>query len=113
MSLEWRGPEVAERVRAASLAGIDETLAACVVTAKADYRPGHGLVTAALQGSVQMRPAEMQGDVGVGLWGSFDIDYAIYVEMGTALMAAQAQLRHAADQHYPSLAERIARRMRA
>lgn len=113
MSLQWQGEQVDRRVIGAVLGGMDETMAACVVTAKQDYRPGHGLVTAVLQGSIQMRPAEMREDYAIGYWGSFDVDYAIYVEMGTARMAAQGQLRKAADQHYPLLGERIRRRLAA
>lgn len=113
MGLEWRGDDVKRHVLQATLGGMDETLAACVRTAKPMYRPGHGLVTATLQGSIQMRPAQLRGDVVVGVWGSFDVNYAIYVEMGTGKMAAQGQLRRSADIEYPRLADRIRRRLEA
>ena len=58
-----------------------------------------------------MRPAKVVADGIVGLWGSFDVNYAIYVEMGTGRMRAQPYLRPAADHQYPMLAERIKRRV--
>jgi len=111
MPVEWYGDKVASKMQKATAFGIDQTLAACVVNAKGNYYQGHGLRTSTLQGSVQARPAEIRstGDV-VGYWGSFDVDYAIYIEKGTGRIQAQRQLQNAADEEYPKLAERIRRR---
>lgn len=79
MALEWFGEELKERARHASRRGINSVMADCVATAK-DLVP---VDTAALQGSIQMRDAEVRGDEIVGLWGSWSIAYALAVETGT------------------------------
>lgn len=108
MSLKWRGEAIKRRAIEAAKWGIDATTAACVVEAKQKVP----VRTATLQGSIQMRPAKERGDDVVGLWGSWNVDYALYVEKGTSRMAAQPYLRPAADHQYPKLAGRIKRRFR-
>jgi len=83
MSLQWYGVEVKNHTLDAVRRGMDRTMADCVVVAK-DLAPRK---TAALQGSIQMRPTVEQGSALVGYWGSFGIDYAIYQEMGTGVYA--------------------------
>lgn len=107
MSLTWKGEAVQQRVLGAARAAVDETMARCVVIAK-QLVP---VRTATLQGSIEMRPAETQGDRVVGRWGSFRVRYAVYVEVGTGRMSARPYLRPAADREYPQLAERIRRRL--
>jgi hypothetical protein len=107
MSLKWNGDEIERKMLAAQKFGIDQTMAACVVDAKSNYYPGHGFVTGVLQGSIQMRQAKHRGDRVVGLWGSFDVDYALSIEKGSGLMPGQGQLQNAADSEYPKLASRI------
>jgi len=79
--LEWRGDEVKARVERASRLGIDETTAACVRLAKGNA-PRR---TSAYHGSIQMRPAAPRGKAVIGVWGSFSILYAIFLEIGTGL----------------------------
>lgn len=105
--LRWRGDEVRRAVMAAARGGIDETMARAVVEAKRRVP----VLTGTLQGSLQMRPARERGGGVVGLWGSFSVQYAVYVEMGTGRMGARPYLRPAADQEYPGLAGRIQRRL--
>lgn len=121
--LDWRGEEVSRKIIAATKWGIDKVLSECVVQAKKNWiRAPRGtppgppggfptVRTSALQGSIEMRPARETSDAIIGLWGSFDIDYAIYVETGTGKMGARPYLRPAADQHYPKLAGYIKRRV--
>lgn len=136
MALEWRGPQVTKKVMEAARKGIDATTAACVGQAK-ETAP---VETATYQGSIQMRPARRQGDRVVGYWGSYNCDYAWYIEVGTepheirpknkqALWWPGAEhpvkrvqhpgteatnnLRNAADKEYPSLPGRIRRYMEA
>ncbi len=126
----WNGDAVGEKMRAAIRFGMDSVMADCVVTAK-------GLVhvrTSVLQGSIQMRPAVDEGSRIIGIWGSYSVNYAIFIEEGTqphviyprfkkALYWPGADhpvrmvnhpgnpaypfLRPAADMHYPSLGLRI------
>ena len=79
MSLKWNGEEIKRKMIEAAKCGVDATTAACVRKAKGKVQ----VKTSTLQGSIQMRPAKVQGDDVVGLWGSFNVNYAIYVEKGT------------------------------
>lgn len=112
MSFNWTGDALQARVITACKAGIDETMAACVSDAKQNYYEGHGLITTMLQGSIMLRPAEERAGAVVGQWGSFDVNYARYVEEGTGRMTGQGQLQGAADKEYPKLAARIRKRLR-
>tara|TARA_Y100000310_G_scaffold204664_1_gene204897 strand:- start:212 stop:547 length:336 start_codon:yes stop_codon:yes gene_type:complete len=104
MSLrEWNGPKISNKIVDVVKLAMDDTMAKCVVTAKAKVP----VRTGTLQGSIQMRETRIEGQVLTGLWGSFNVKYAIYVEMGTGRMSAQPYLRPAADQHYPELTKRI------
>jgi HK97 gp10 family phage protein len=104
-SLNWRGPEISAKVKAASKVGVDATTAACVTHAKSNHPWKNE--TGTLEGSLQMRPAEESGESVRGEWGSFDVLYAIFQELGTVHMAANPYLRPAADAEYPNLAGRI------
>lgn len=130
MSLRWRGDEVQRRVERATRLGIDETTSACVNRSKV-LAP---VKTATLQGSIQMRPAERDARGWVGRWGSFDVRYAIFVEIGTRPhridspvympgigwryiglhpgTRPQPYLRPSADAIYPTLPARIRRHIR-
>ena len=77
--LEWKGGQVETRVVGASRAAIDETLIACVVSAKI-HAP---VVTSVYHGSIQMRPAKKEGDGFSGYWGSFAVNYALVIELGS------------------------------
>ena len=129
-AVTWKGAEVADKTRAAVHWGIDSTMADCVTTAKSLVHR----VTSILQGSLQMRPAADVGGKITGYWGSFDVNYAIFVERGTGPHVifprfkkalywkgadhpvrwvdhpgskAYPYLMPAAEQHYPSLHLRI------
>lgn len=104
VKLTWRGRQVAEDVRRASLAGINKTLGACVTTAKATVH----VDTSVLQGSIMNKPAEPLGADGAsGRWGSFDVNYALWQEVLPESRGGKAYLRPAADQHYGTLGANI------
>jgi hypothetical protein len=99
----WHGDDIKRDVERASIRGVDQTMAKCVTSAKGRVR----VKTATLQGSLRFQPAVSFG-VGVrGTWGSFDVNYALWQEIGTAVMSAQPYLRPAADAEYPQLKRRI------
>jgi len=77
--LDWRGEQVKDRMVVAAGRGINRALAECVTESKAVVRRR----TTVLQGSIQMRPAVQLEKHVVGYWGSFAVNYAIYVEKGT------------------------------
>ena len=133
MSLDWEGDTVKRNMTRAAKWGIDATTAACVRKAKGKVP----VDTSTLQGSIQMRPAQMRGDDVVGLWGSFNVAYALAVEEGSRphvirpktakalwwpgadhpVMSvnhpgtrARPYLVPAADEEYPKLDERIKRK---
>lgn len=89
------------RVEKAQREAIDETTGAAVLVAQADLYPGHGLITGILQGSIKAEQARRRRQGFIGRWGSFDANYAFYVERRYAF------LRKAADIEYPRLAKRI------
>lgn len=99
----WRGDEIVRDVNRASVRAIDQTLAKCVIIAKGKVR----VKTATLQGSIRFEPAVSFGQGARGSWGSFDVNYALWQEIGTSVMSAQPYLRPAADAEYPQLKHRI------
>ena len=111
MTLKWRGKELKAKIRRAQIQGVNETMAACVVHAKQNH-PWQNQ-TGILEGSIDIAEYAKPVAGGVrGTWGSLDVLYAIYQELGTRFMSANPFLRPAADFHYPSLAGRIERAMR-
>lgn len=122
--VDWRGKQVRRAVQRASKRAIDDTMSRAVSHAKENVP----VVTATLQGSLRIEPAEIKGNVVSGRWGSFDVNYALAVEMGNrSLVPAGGDakrdkrsgtgrgirtgntgfLRSAADREYPKLAGRI------
>lgn len=132
MALRWRGDEVRDRVRAAQVQGVNQTMAASVLHARRNH-PWQNR-TGTLEGSIDIADyaAEITGGVR-GLWGSRDVRYALIHELGGTIRPTRAKalaipqpdgsvrlvrsvtlparpyLRPAADAEYPRLAERIRR----
>ena len=117
-----------KRVAEACRDGIDATMGACVTEAKRNVP----VRTATLQGSIRFDPAEIKGSEVSGVWGSFDVNYALAVETGNRSLVGPPGssswergpsrgpgrntgntgfLRGAADQEYPKLARRINREL--
>lgn len=105
MRTRWLGGEVEAKVILASRLAIDQTTGAAVDQAKDNHTWQN--VTGTLEGSLQMRQAEVLPGRIRGQWGSFTVNYALWLEIGTSRMAAQPYLRPSADSEYPLLAGRI------
>lgn len=105
--IHWRGAAVRAAVEAAAIAAINETMGECVTMAKVLVRKK----TTNLQGSLRLEPASRRGTSIVGTWGSFDVNYALWQEIGTSRMSAQPYLRPSGDTHYPKLSGRIKARV--
>ena len=78
-TLRWYGDALLSKIQKAQAKGIDETTIACVAKAKMEAPITYG----DLRGSIQMRPATLDLRGVVGHWGSFNLNYPIYVELGT------------------------------
>lgn len=101
----WYGGRVKARTLIATRLAIDQTTAAMVEDAKTSHSFRN--VTGTLEGSIQMRPAVLRGMRWIGQFGSWSVNYAIFVELGTRRMAARPYLRPAFDREAPKLAGRI------
>ena len=102
-SLNWKGDAVfAETIRRTK-AGMDETMGACVGTAKITVSNGGRMPfrTGRLQGSVNFKPTQEAEGFLIGVWGSFDVPYAIRQNN------IHEFLQGSANENYPSLKERI------
>lgn len=104
--MDWRGDAVKAKALAAAKAGIDATTSRSVGQAKSNH-PGWKNQTGTAEGSVQMRGAQIQGTRVVGRWGSFSVDYVIWLELKHGSF-----LRRAADATYPGLPAAIRAAMR-
>ena len=76
--LKWYGEAIKRKVQVAQRRGINETMAGCLREAKSRVPVRTGL----LQGSLRMIPAAVKAGKVVGIWGSFQVDYARVVEFG-------------------------------
>lgn len=105
MPVNWKGDEVFKQTVEAAKKGIDKTLADCVNGAKGE----HTFVnrTGVLEGSIQSRAAKVVGSIVRGVWGSFGVAYAIFIETGTVHITAMPFLRPQTEIHYPELPENI------
>lgn len=103
---------VLDRLERAVRMGIDETTAAAAIYAKQNH-PTWQNRTGTLEGSIRMDPAQKVGPhTWRGRFGSFDVMYAKFLELGTRFIAAGYFLRNAADVTFPTVGQRIARYMR-
>jgi hypothetical protein len=66
-------------------------------------------ITGTLQGSISHRQAAHVGQRWTGEWGSYNVEYALGLEIGTGNMAPRPYLRPTAQAEYPKLAGRIKR----
>lgn len=105
--LDWRGEELLRRVQQAFIEAVDETTAACVPIGQALVHVDTGL----LQSRIGTIPAQVRGDQIVGGYGvPEDPGYAIPQEYAPG-PRGRAYIRPAADQEFPKLEARIARRL--
>jgi hypothetical protein len=107
MSVTWNGDALLRRIEAACIGGIDETTAACVPEGQAEVHVDTGL----LQSKITSVPAEVRGDQVVGAYGVVDDPgYAIPQEYLRA-PRGKSYIRVVADRHFPTVGERIAKRL--
>lgn len=105
--IKWHGKEVQKKVLFAARKAMDSVMSKCVIQAKFDVP----VKTATLQGSIRMQPTKEESGDLIGRWGSYNVLYAVFVELGTSRMSAQPYLRPAADKYYPTLHAEIRRAM--
>ncbi len=104
----WTGDNVKRQVAQASRRGIDVTLARCIGPAK-NLTP---VVTGTAQGSIMMKAAKIVGKFVTGKWGSWDVEYFIWLEIGAHGRRAYRMLQQTADAQYPKLPAHILHEMR-
>lgn len=124
-------PRLNARIDAIALGAINDTTAAAAIYAKQNH-PSWKNVTGAAEGSIAMRPAEKVGPTRYrGLFGSFDIAYFIWLEIGHHVLSTRGfertghpetsfgkfvhgdhTLRRAADAEFSKLGARVKARMR-
>lgn len=109
---------------------IDDTTAAAAISAKQHH--GWRNRTGTAEGSIRMEPAERRGALRWrGRFGSFDVDYFIFLELGAHYASARGfqhdttdfsnvfvgfrsgdhTLRRAADAEFPTLGARLRRHL--
>lgn len=104
VKIDWRGKLTRKQVVRAVEQGMNMNLARCVQVAKS-FTP---VRTGILQGSIRMEPAkELHPGVVVGYFGSWDVNYALYVEKGTIYMSGRHMLQRGADQVFPKLGDDV------
>ena len=105
--LEWYGDKITRKVFLATQMGINRTMATCVKEAKAVHG---GWINQSGNAERSIRigtPAQIHGDKVVGVWGSYNNDYFLWLEVGTALRSGYNTLRGAAARVYPILTSLI------
>lgn len=106
VKLTWRGNQVVEAVRQATLKGMEETLIACVSAAKAQAPVDRSW----LRDDIDYDKPYIEGGRIVGKWGNYKnplVYYAFWQENGWAGHPGRFYLRQAQDAEYPHTNERI------
>lgn len=106
---------IAERVQrhvdGALLASIDDTTAAAAIFAKQNH-PGWENRTGTAEGSIRPEPARKVGPGRYrGRFGSFDVAYFIWLEIGTRFRSGDHTIQRAADAEFPKVGARIKARL--
>lgn len=103
--LIWFGGDILSRIDSAVENGMNATL---IDAAGQAQQPGWTpRDTGALVDSITFEGAKKSGGGWIGSFGSYTINYAIYVEVGTWKMVGRFYLRRAADAVFPHLPARI------
>jgi hypothetical protein len=103
MKTEWNGDEIGRKANQAMRLGLEATAAAMVAPAMA----ATPVKTGTARGSISFRPAEARGKSWVVLFGSFDVGYFKWLEIGHRSYVGRRMLQNAVSQEWPSLAGRI------
>ena len=101
--VNWKGAELARRLRSASEDGIDDVMKAATLDAKSSHS-GWQNKTGNAEGSIRIiDPAKADFKGAVGRWGSTGVAYFLQLEIKRG-----SALRNSAQANYPSLQRRIA-----
>lgn len=104
--IRWNGKVVQAKVIRATKLGINSVMSDCAKTAKAQHPPI--VRTSTYQTSIQIRNAVEEANRIVGLWGAWNVNYAVHLEFKKfSRVGLLSPLRNAADQHYGELPSRI------
>lgn len=79
MGLRWKGENIKRRMQAASIIGINGTMAQAVGYAKGNH-PWENRTTTLEKGTRMVQSAAMRGAKVSGLWGVANVLYAKYLE---------------------------------
>ncbi len=112
--LDWKGPAIDRAIADRAIPNaMNDTTATAAIAAKSSH-PGWRNRTGIAEGSIRGDPAKK---VGAGTWlalfGSFDVNYFIWLEIGARGRSGDHTIRRAADKEFPKLADRIRSRARA
>lgn len=97
----WRGKEVAAKMAAASVLGVEKTISECVHDAAADHPPfppasepyeRYANRTGNETGAIRSNGAEFDGRRTRGTWGAYT-NYALFLEIGTSIAGPTATER--------------------
>lgn len=103
--LDWYGDAIQGRIDSAVENAMNATLMDAVAQAQ---QPGWTpRDTGNLANSITFEGARRDGNGWAGSFGSYDVHYAIYVEVGTWKMQGRFYLRRSADKIFPSLPDRV------
>lgn len=103
--LDWYGDAIQGRIDSAVENAMNATLIDAVAYAQ---QPGvTPRDTSNLANSITFVGARRDGNGWAGSFGSYDVHYAIYVEVGTYKMAGRFYLRRSADAVFPHLPARV------
>lgn len=102
--IDWKGKQVAAKVAAASVLGVEKTMAECVSDARANhpvfppasepyerYANRTGFET----GAIRSNGASFDGRKATGTWGAYT-NYALFLEIGTSVAGPTATDREIA-----------------
>lgn len=104
IDLKWNGKLARNQVERAIEQGMNVNLARCVQVVKTKTPVRTGI----LQGSMRMEPArKVEKNIIAGHFGSWDVNYAIFVEKGTVRMSGRHMMSETADEVFPQLGDDI------
>jgi hypothetical protein len=103
----WRDREVRALLEECARRGIDDTTAAAAIFSKG-HHPNWQNRTGTAEGSIRGQPARRERGGIVGRFGSFDVDYFIWLEIGANGHPGDNTLRRGADAEFPKAPQRIA-----
>jgi hypothetical protein len=100
---EFRGPAISKAMDEAQRLGLNETVAAAGAPALAKTP----VKTGTAQGSIRFEPAQRIGSMWIASFGSYNVIYFIWLEIGARGRPGIRMLQMAADEHFPTLRRRI------